>query len=1505
MAGFGTSVYWYGGWWSWHPRNDRYDWEPHPENRWKLLSAKCLSGLRSCCYAHLVCTVHTLSFSIFSQIPQYDWVRPITPDFKTTSQVSLFQPVPARVGQWGLELRPTTSAAEATSRGQHPWALAMNQGSMGWKSLRSIDFFHTVSRGYANCNTDTNHCSANLWGLERPDQQACAAMTAMTVSFCLGSLLESMNMSAMFTWAKCLHFGSSETVIITIKRKLCLTHSISHSFLSYVRIHSNWVQEGCHQGRRQDSNQWGEGCRSPAAGCGCFWVCSGDEGRFCQPWSPAYSGRSQWFWSDEAGVNGCGLGGVLWPFCSGRRNQCSDCSPYLGFGPWGWGRAHGDWQEVGRWLTETEMVGSFLQDQEKKDREQYVFLTQEDANMETVKDHLSDLTEHTSTGSVWEIFRRMWLDHKQMDQGGSKWSLLVMASSAWPAFQNHFHMFLAMFPPYLVDLQYRKLPSCSTFSVASPWPVLGWRGRWSATFSRSDPWSTASFCPGSSWSPRTRWASAMERWRRPMQEKPWRWCVPPAWHPGIPRRRSVSFASPRRKRCTTLSRWRACWWTANSGNFALTLTAPTTGRLRVWPRKRRMRPWWTFQTWPNRHHPAWTPARLLLPTKFLNHSASSWGTKLWPMPQILPWWKPWPSAMSDHTSSRRRTRMRARRFSTQERPRRWSWGRPHSVIPSNLHRWTWQRSRKQSHWRRKSLGRCRVGPWVWQTRRLWGPRCSDSWTWSTTKSAWRGATWMARGPASCRLKPASKKPGAELGTTGPWAEDGSRPPPDPRTTVLLVWSSQSGIRAECLRPGIWDGWCDGHWPWGGAHRVQGDEGLPADQQHQAICPQVALRASWDTSEGTGSRRDDGWTSPPGLQACTPHTDVQSSLRRTSPVWWSLEVGLWTFQSTQVGQAAETGGADSPRDPDSPSWLEELELHPVPLKLVCDQPQSRSVVVSGPPMMRSAIGRGRPRLGPCLLCSMSTAIAGQWRSCTASGVRCPWWSNVPAGDRERRPRNTRPTCRRPRMRCSSSWMPTTLEDPSLRQSGVNAIGSWASFWPCGHSWPTRHKWWWRFRWPQSRMTVNTWSWGQSVMNGFKEHPDIYDQIVAILPADQLMDVKVAWRCNTTQSAFRGCRTSLYAKLGYSAAAIEAMNLNPFGGHVNLTAQGAKLLEKEPAYSGHPNPGARQSGHSPAPWKGLRGGTQTTPSLWTTWSPPVGKTTWGRAILEAGAMPSQRAWNVAWFWAGKWSRKRRVWHVEAIAANGARASGNVVLQMVLDEPPERLYNRWVKDRIEFYKRLEPTAPLRDVPLKVDPNPVHRLRFSISNGLGNVSDAIWNIVLANPEKAGLEGIHHVADKHIGYWVYQGWLPPFCLLLFFALRLMDPPGCTLILLQQGGPRRALIATSLWEPTGWINRHLPGIDPRPMTGKKRGAAHSLPFTRQLGFLLSNFSQVLPGESFHFVTLMHVLLIDVVVCEVYSLVCFKFHHFELRTGGMLASCACLGGVAVLAHILKQDHYERQ
>ena len=130
------------------------------------------------------------------------------------------------------------------------------------------------------------------------DTKKRSIQTIHLISFCLGSLLESMNMSAMFTWAKCLHFGSSETVIITIKRKTCASRILSlipfwaMSGFSPIEFTKAATKEG---GRI--SNQWREGCRCPARGCGCFWFCPGDEGWFCQPWSPAYSGRSQWFWS--------------------------------------------------------------------------------------------------------------------------------------------------------------------------------------------------------------------------------------------------------------------------------------------------------------------------------------------------------------------------------------------------------------------------------------------------------------------------------------------------------------------------------------------------------------------------------------------------------------------------------------------------------------------------------------------------------------------------------------------------------------------------------------------------------------------------------------------------------------------------------------------------------------------------------------------------------------------------------------------------------------------------------------------------------------------------------------------------------------------------------------------------------------------------------------------------------------------------------------------------------
>ena len=974
--------------------------------------------------------------------------------------------------------------------------------------------------------------------------------------------------------------------------------------------------------------------------------------------------------------------------------------------------------------------------------------------------------------------------------------------------------------------------------VANPWPVLGWRGPLSATRKFLKPSDKRGIGYG----------GMKEAYAGDAMEM----MCPTCLTPRDPEKKSVSSASPRRMRSTALSRWRAWWWMANFGSFALRQMAPTTGRLRVWPRKRRMQPWWTSPLWPNRPHPAWTPKRLLLLTKFLNHSASSWETKWWQTHQILPCWKPWPSARSDHTSSRRKIRMRVRRFSTLGRPRRWSWGRPHSVIPSNLQRLTWPRWRKQSHWRQKSLGRCRLGLWVWQTKRLWEPRCSDSWTWSTTKSAWRGATWTAQG---CRLKPASKKPGN-------------------RTWQCRLVGRRWQVTRSAFEQNVF------------APEFEMDDAMAID--HEAVITEYKEMKGFLQSSNTRQFAPKLYPELPE----TPVKELDLDGTMVGPTHPAFKLALLTRMCNHhFGELRQFGGvwrlAYGRFNP--PKWAKQLKreelialetrTHPADLRNwnYTEEDVKKQVEAGLRPAPQKIRGGfwapydeeryWQRQTQTWTLPALFHVYGNGWTMKELYGI----WCEMPLMiQRSRRGQGETAKEHQANLQKTKDEVQQFLDANNLERPQSPA--EWRQCYrELGKFLAMRA---FLTNTPQVVMEIPvapiTDDREHMIMraicderislplDAFKEHPEIYDQIVAILPADQLMDVKVAWRCNTTQywhaEVDAAAAGPLYAKLGYSAAAIEAMDLNPFGGHVNLTAQGAKILGEEPAHSGHPNPGERQSGHSPAPFITIEGDdgkdydAERKPPItvnnvvsacgkdYMRKSYPGGKryAFWGR--MECGlVLSSVSPWEMVqkekgvtrggycckWckgFWKGKMGSSRFL----------QITSANVVLQMVLDEPPERLYNRWVKDRIEFYKRLEPTAPLRDVPLKVDPNPVHRLRFSISNGLGNVSDAIWNIVLANPEKAGLEGIHHVADKHIGTECIRGGHPYFAPFVF-ALRLMRPPGCTLILLQQGGPRRELIATSLWEPTGWINRHLPGIDPRPMTGKKCRAAGSLSVIFQLG----------------------------------------------------------------------------
>ena len=51
-------------------------------------------------------------------------------------------------------------------------------------------------------------------------------------------------------------------------------------------------------------------------------------------------------------------------------------------------------------------------------------------------------------------------------------------------------------------------------------------------------------------------------------------------------------------------------------------------------------------------------------------------------------------------------------------------------------------------------------------------------------------------------------------------------------------------------------------------------------------------------------------------------------------------------------------------------------------------------------------------------------------------------------------------------------------------------------------------------------------------------------------------------------------------------------------------------------------------------------------------------------------------------------------------GRHRGRKISLQLIMDEPPEALYNQWIKDRIEYYKRVEPVAAPRDEQLDLGP-------------------------------------------------------------------------------------------------------------------------------------------------------------------------------------------------------------
>ncbi|CAE7235948.1 ppsC [Symbiodinium sp. CCMP2592] len=269
-----------------------------------------------------------------------------------------------------------------------------------------------------------------------------------------------------------------------------------------------------------------------------------------------------------------------------------------------------------------------------------------------------------------------------------------------------------------------------------------------------------------------------------------------------------------------------------------------------------------------------------------------------------------------------------------------------------------------------------------------------------------------------------------------------------------------------------------------------------------------------------------------------------------------------------------------------------------------------------------------------------------------------------------------------------------------------------------------------------------------LKAFRDFPEIYNSLSHSLGQDSVVEVKMAWRCNTVQWWTARLKPEyagpIYRKLGDSESHIKGLGLG------NMDASAAFGAERIPL-----DPGSEQERSLPPitpdnvssvasdDYKRKNVGDKTAHVFW--------------AKMECGlVLSSVSPWEIVDKKKGETRGGYVCRHCKGFWRSGRGASRFLLitgehkgksaqLQLILDEPPQHLYEAWVKDRIEFYKRVEPTAAPRDRSRRVNPSLSSRLRFSKTNLMGQVSDMIWSVVLSNPKRDGLKKIHELAASRV----------------------------------------------------------------------------------------------------------------------------------------------------------------
>ena len=263
-----------------------------------------------------------------------------------------------------------------------------------------------------------------------------------------------------------------------------------------------------------------------------------------------------------------------------------------------------------------------------------------------------------------------------------------------------------------------------------------------------------------------------------------------------------------------------------------------------------------------------------------------------------------------------------------------------------------------------------------------------------------------------------------------------------------------------------------------------------------------------------------------------------------------------------------------------------------------------------------------------------------------------------------------------------------------------------------------------------------------LDAFRQLPDVFQALSATLGSHSMVQVQVAWRCNCelwwVALVPHEKAEIFYQRLGYSQAEIDGFlktALEPEALQATTVASGTgkypELSLENVVSICSPKYKREHYGH-----RGVH-------AIW-------GRTDCG--LILSSISPWELKTKEAGVTRGGWVCKacQGFWRQGKGASRfvqliGEHRGAKVNLQLILDEPPQQLHNSWVKSRLEYYKRVEPTAAPRDVALEVDPDHTQRLKFSCQNGNANVSNAIWSVLLSNPDLEGLRKINELAANRV----------------------------------------------------------------------------------------------------------------------------------------------------------------